>query len=90
MQHNPKVMASAVATTVAVLYVVCRVAVGIFPELSRTIMQAWFHGLQIQPTSAWSLTLSAFVLGLVTATAGAWLLGWCFAHCYNMFARRVK
>jgi len=86
MKHNPNVMARALATTVAVIYMVCRLAVWLLPELSRTIMQSWFHGLQIQPVAAWSLTFLAFILGLVTATASAWLVGWCFAHCYNMYS----
>ncbi|EKD80753.1 MAG: hypothetical protein ACD_40C00018G0010 [uncultured bacterium] len=90
MKHDPSVTASAAATMVAVLYVVCRLGVWLLPELSRTIMQSWFHGLQIQPVAAWSLTFPAFLLGLVTATASAWLVGWCFAHCYNMFDHKSK
>lgn len=88
MKHDPRATASAAALTVGVLYVVCRVAVGMFPNFSYMVMQSWFHGLEITQPARWSLTLPAFVLGLVTAMAGAWLTGWCFAHCYNMFSKK--
>lgn len=90
MKHDPRATASAAALTVGILYIVCRVAVGMFPSFSYTVMQSWFHGLAITPVAGWGLSSTAFVLGLVTATASAGIVGWCFAHCYNMFARRGK
>lgn len=88
MKLNRAAMANAAGTTVAVVYTVCRLFVWMFPDLSFTIMRAWFHGLAVQPMSAWSLSFSAFLLGLVGASVSAWLVGWCLAHCYNMFANK--
>lgn len=88
MKHNPFATASASALTVAVLYIVCRVFVGLFPVFSYSVMQAWFHGLSLQTVGRFDLSLASFVLGMVTAAVVAWLTGWCFAHCYNMFSKK--
>ncbi len=80
--------ANAVATTTAVIFVACRVLVGLLPDLSFTVAQSWFHGIQLTKLSSWDLTMTSFFLGLITATIGAWLIGWCFAHCYNYFLKK--
>lgn len=90
MKHNPFATASASALTVASLYIVCRVFVGLFPAFSYSVMQAWFHGLAPQGVGRFDLTTPSFILGLVTATVVAWGTGWCYAHCYNMFVRKSK
>ena len=90
MKHNPFATALASALTVASFYILCRVFVGLFPTFSYSVMQAWFHGLAPQSMGRFDLTTSSFILGLVTATVVAWLIGWCYAHCYNMFAGKKK
>lgn len=90
MKHNPFATASASALTVASFYIVCRVFVGLFPKFSYSIMQAWFHGLAPQTMGSFNLSTYSFVLGLVSATVVAWLIGWCYAHCYNMFVSKGK
>ncbi|MFZ2202708.1 MAG: DUF5676 family membrane protein [Microgenomates group bacterium] len=82
--------ANALATTTAVIYVVCRVLIGLFPDLSFIVAQSWLHGVQLTKLGSWDLTWSSFFLGLITATIGAWLVGWCFAHCYNFFLKKQK
>lgn len=88
MKHDPMTTANALATTTAVIFVACRILVGLLPDLSFTVAQSWFHGIQLAKLSSWDLTLSSFFLGLITATIGAWLVGWCFAHCYNMYLKK--
>lgn len=90
MKRSFLATASASALTVASLYVVCRVFVGLFPTFSYVVIQAWFHGLISQNAARFELTWPSFLLGLLSATIVAWLAGWCFAHCYNMFARKSK
>lgn len=90
MKHDPLTTANAAATTTAVVYVICRVLIGLFPDISFAIAQSWFHGIELQKFGTWGLTTSNFVLGLVSATVVAWLIGWCFAHCYNMFLKKQK
>ena len=88
MKHNPNVTANAVAVTTAIIYIVCRVGVSLFPDLSMTIAQSWFHGIELTQISESSLSLGSFVLGLATSTIGAWLVGYLFANLYNYFAKK--
>ena len=88
MKHDPNVTANSSAVTSAILYVFCRIAVSLFPNLSISIAQSWFHGLEISKVSGWSLSLNSFILGLVTFTITAWLTGYTFAKVYNYFAKK--
>lgn len=88
MKHSPKATANAAATTVAIIYIVCRVGVSLFPDLSMTIAQSWFHGIQLTQLNELNFSLDSFLLGLVTSTIGAWLVGYLFASLYNYFAKK--
>ncbi|MEK7177989.1 MAG: DUF5676 family membrane protein [Patescibacteria group bacterium] len=88
MKHNPNVTANAVAVTTAIIYIVCRVGVSLFPDLSMTIAQSWFHGIQLTQISELNFSLGSFILGLVTLTVGTWLVGYLFANLYNYFAKK--
>ena len=83
MKHEPNVTANAAAITVAALYIVCRIAVALFPDLAMSIAQSWFHGLELSKVSAWNLSMGSFVLGLITSAGGAWLVGYTYAAVYN-------
>lgn len=87
MKHNPLTTANAVGATTALVFLVCRVLVGIFPDLSFTVAQSWFHGIELTKLGSWNLTAESFVLGLVSATVGAWLVGYLFASIYNFFIK---
>lgn len=88
MKRQPFATANATAVTMAAIFTVCRVAVALFPDLTVSIAQTWFHGLEISKASAWSLSIESFVLGLITATAGTWLAGYLFATLYNYFTKK--
>ncbi|MBI3397332.1 hypothetical protein HY045_02550 [Candidatus Woesebacteria bacterium] len=87
MRHSPLVFANAFAVTTAVVYVVCRMLVGLLPDLSFTIAQSWFHGIELTKLNSWNLTAEAFILGVVTATLGAWLVGYFFGITLNFFSK---
>lgn len=88
MKHEPTVTANAVAATTAVVFVSCRTLVGFFPDAFFAIAQSWFHGIQLSKLDAFDLTLSSFVLGLVSASVTAWLIGYLFAWTYNWFLKK--
>lgn len=88
MKHEPIATANAISATAAIIYVVCRIAVAIFPDLTIAIAQSWFHGLELSSVSGWNLSLGSFILGLVTSAGGAWLVGYLFASVYNYFAKK--
>lgn len=88
MKHDKMATANATGLTGAVVYVVCRILVGIFPDASFSVAQSWFHGIEVQRLGAWNLTWESFFVGLFSITAVSWLIGWCFAHCYNYFSKK--
>lgn len=88
MKHNPITTANAAAVTTAIVYVVCRFLVGLFPEVSMNVARSWFHGIDISKISAWNLSTESFFLGIISATVFAWLVGYLFANLYNYFAKK--
>ena len=52
MKHDPNVTANATAVTTAIIYVVCRVAFIVAPDLSMAISRSWFHGIDISLIAA--------------------------------------
>lgn len=88
MKHEPMVTANAAAATTVIVYAVCRILVGLFPDLSFTIAQSWFHGIELSKLSSWDLTISSFILGVVSMAVTAWLIGYLFAFTYNWFLKK--
>lgn len=88
MKHNPVATANAVGVTTAIVFVVCRILVGLFPTISFAIAQSWFHGIELTKLETWNLSFSGFLLGLVSSTITAWVVGFIFAKVYNSFAKR--
>lgn len=88
MKHDPNVTANAVAATTAIIYVACRLLVGLFPDFMFSVGQSWFHGITLTQKGAWSLTSSAFMLGLISSTVFAWFVGYLFASLYNSFLKK--
>ena len=62
MKHDPKATANAAAVTVAIVFIVCRVGVALFPDLAMTIAQSWFHGIQLTQISLFSNRQKGFHL----------------------------
>lgn len=77
--------ANAAGVTTAILYVVCRVLVGLFPDAFFSVAQSWFHGIELTKLGSWNLTTGMFILGIVSASIAAWLVGYLFARLYNYF-----
>ncbi len=88
MKHEPNSTAKATAVTVGAIYIVCALSVVLLPDLAMTIAQSWFHGLDLSKISVFNVTLGSFVLGLITSTAGGWLIGYVFAKTYNYFLKK--
>ena len=87
MKHNAIITANALAVTTGLIYVVCAVLVVLFPDLSLTVFQSWFHGLDISKLALANVTVGTFVLGLATITAFAWGTGYLFVWVSNKLAK---
>ena len=79
--------ANALAGVMGVFYIVCRLLVGIAPDLFRSITQSWFHGYDLSAIPAGSTTFGGFLLGLITAVLAIWVFGYFFAWAYNKLAK---
>lgn len=88
MKQNPLVIANAAGITTAIVFVVCRFLVGIFPDLMTNIAKSWFHSFELTTAINGNLTTELFVLGLVTAAITAWLIGYLFAVVYSVLAKK--
>lgn len=87
MKSQSYVVPNALAVTTAVLFVICRVLVGLFPDASYAIAQSWFHGIGINQTGSWDLTLVSFITGLVSITVVAWVIGYIYIRVSKLFAK---
>ena len=85
---DPMAAANAAGVTTAVVFVACRGLVGVFPDLMFTIAQSWLHGVALTRLNTWAIAPSTFVLGLVSSTISAWLVGYLFALVYNKFVEK--
>lgn len=85
---NPWRVGSAMALTVAVISLVCTVAVFLFPDGMINFVNAWVHGLDLtvlKSDSPWTLSVLAY--GLFGATLIGFLSGALFACSYNLIGK---
>ena len=88
MKHQPMATANAAAVTTALVYIVCALAVALFPDFTMSVARSWFHGIDLSKISAWNFSADSLVLGFVTAVAYAWFIGYVFARAYNYFLKK--
>lgn len=82
MKLNEVAWANASAIITGIVYVVCAASVAIFPDISKNVALSWFHGMDLG--AIWTgAPRGNFLLGLLTAMGGTWLVGWGFAWLYN-------
>lgn len=80
-------IAHSVAVTTAIVYVLCRVLIGLFPSTSFTVAKSWFHGIELNRFSTGDLSASMFLLGLISSVVTAWIIGFIFGKVYKMFSK---
>ncbi len=84
---NEYIVANALAVTTGIVYVACRLLVGIFPDGMFRVAQSWFHGIALSRLGSWNLTNETLILGLVSSAITAWVVGYIFAKVYNAFVK---
>ena len=85
---NPWRVGGAMALTVAVISLVCTVAVFLFPDGMIDFANAWMHGLDLtllKSDKPW--TLGGLAYGLLGATLTGFLSGALFACSYNLMSK---
>ncbi len=84
---NQYAIPNALAVTTAVVFILCRLLVGLFPDISFVVAQSWFHGIAINKLGAQDLNISSFVLGLVSVTITAWIVGYIFVRVQKLLSK---
>ena len=81
--------ANAMAVTVASIALVCAIAFTLAPEISMSVAQSWFHGMDLSTVrTTVNPSLGSLLYGWVTATIGGWVVGYVFASAYNYFTKK--
>ena len=88
MKHHPMATANASAATIAIVYVTCALAVGLFPEFTMNVTRSWFHGIDLSKISSWNFTAGSLILGVGPAVGYAWVIGYLYANVYNYFLKK--
>ena len=87
MKTQSYAIPNALAVTTAIVFVLCRVLVGLFPDAFFAIAQSWFHGMELSKLGSWNLTMLSFVLGLISSAVTAWVVGYIFVTVYKLFGK---
>lgn len=88
---NPLQFAIATTLTFLLMYVVCAVAVSLFPDGTLNFVNAWFHNLDLnllKPAGGRPLTLSQFIAGAAGVVVVAFPAGFVLASVYDFLLGR--
>lgn len=73
---------------VLILYVVCGIALVIFPAGTMGFFNYIFHGIDLSKIATKTVTLSGFIIGSVEVFFYTYVVGFLFAYFYNKFEGR--
>ena len=82
---------AALAFTFAVIYIVCALAVSLFPDRSLEFFNTWMHGIDlrlVKRPAADPITMDEWAFGFVTAVAASFLAGALYGWARNLFSAR--
>ena len=85
MRINPTKFALAGVITAAVFWVLCSVLVFILPNMMMNMSGHMIHANLSHMN--WTLSLTGFVIGLISWSIIAGLFGWILAYLYNLLVK---
>ena len=88
---TPTALGLTLAITAALLNLVCAGLVAVAPDATMTIFQSWWHGIDVSmlANESPSMTLKSVIVGLITISAFAFIVGFVFGVANNMVAGRM-
>ena len=88
---NPAALGLTLAITATVLNLVCAGLVAVAPDATIIIFQSWWHGIDVSmlANESPSMTWKSVIVGLITISAFAFIVGFGFGAANNMVARRT-
>lgn len=75
MNFDKMHLANTFALTTAILWIACSAFVALLPDLSLVISNWWMHGLDVSVLGTWDMNLYGVTLGGITLTISAWIAG---------------
>jgi len=69
--------------TTGVVYVVCAFFVLLWRDASVRFFNVWVHGLDLTKIAGGSVTVTSFLMGLITIMIASYLIGLLFGWSYN-------
>ncbi len=88
---RPWVRGAALAVTVGIVYIVCAVAVALFPEGTLAFFNTWLHGVDltlVKRPATKPLTAGEWLYGFVSAVAAGYVAGALYGWARNLFSGR--
>lgn len=84
---DAKAFANAATVVGAVVFVVCRILVGVMPNGMYQVAQSWMHSVAVTP-SMMNGGASSWLLGIISMVVVVWLVAYAFASLYNSWAKK--
>lgn len=86
---KPWVRGAALAVTAGVIYIVCAIAVALFPDGTLAFFNTWVHGMDltlVKRPAAKPLTAEEWIYGLVSIVLASYLAGALYGWVRNLFS----
>lgn len=81
--------ANALTLVAGLVYVVCALGIAFARDAYVTVVNSFFHGIDIASLATKEMTLATTLSGFIVTLVTAWVLGYIFAHCYNWCAKNL-
>ena len=88
---RPWVRGAALAVTVGIIYVVCAVAVALFPDGTLAFFNTWLHGVDltlVKRPATKARTAAEWIYGFLSAVTASFLAGALYGWARNLFSER--
>jgi hypothetical protein len=88
---RPWVRGAALAVTAGIVYVVCAVAVALFPDGTLAFFNTWLHGVDltlVKRPATKALTAAEWIYGFVSAVTVSFLAGALYGWARDLFRER--
>jgi hypothetical protein len=88
---KPWVRGAALAVTVGIVYVVCALAVALFPDGTLAFFNTWLHGVDltlVKRPATKLLTAGEWIYGFVSAVAAGYVAGALYGWARNLIGAR--
>jgi len=88
---RPWVRGAALAVTVGIVYIVCAIAVALFPDGTLAFFNTWLHGVDltlVKRPATKPLTAAEWIYGFVSAVTASFLAGALYGWARNLFSGR--